>query len=55
MIIMVLDPVRTHVNNSDCPSRLIQKPNGEWFCIDCGFPIVWTRIEVEERKDEKDE
>jgi hypothetical protein len=40
-----LDPRATHVNNPDCPSRLIPMPNGHWMCIDCGFQILEKIVE----------
>lgn len=48
MKIMTLDLRKTHVNNPDCKMRIAQKPNGSWYCADCGFEIVWSWVEVSE-------
>lgn len=52
MLVKTLDPKKTHTNNPNCPSRLAQDPRGNWYCIDCGFRIVWTEVcgvEAEDR------
>lgn len=43
---MVLDPKKTHESNPDCPSRLLQNPQGQWYCIDCGLHIMWKTAKV---------
>ena len=48
MVITTLDPKGTHVNNSECPMRLAQKPSGQWACVDCGLEILHKRLEVSE-------
>jgi len=45
--ILTLDPRATHVNNPDCPMRLVPAPNGGWMCIDCGFQLIMKAVEVE--------
>ena len=53
MKVLTLDPKRTHVNNSDCPMRLVPTPDKQaWLCLDCGFRIVMTTVEVVLVKDQ---
>ena len=47
MRFMALDPVATHVNNPNCPMRLVRKPNGSWMCADCGFDILQKMIDTD--------
>lgn len=45
--IMVLDPKKTHEGGREnCPSRLVQNPEGKWFCIDCGSHVMWKSAKV---------
>lgn len=47
MRVRALDPKFTHKNNPDCPMRLAPDPDGcTWYCLDCGFAIVVTSVDV---------
>lgn len=49
MRILALDPKKTHEHNPTCKMRVAPSPNGkDWYCLDCGCPILWTTISVEE-------
>ena len=52
MFVMLLDVKQTHDNNPECPMRLVQHPNGNWMCSDCGLEILWKKIEVRPVADE---
>lgn len=52
MKVMTLDPRATHVNNPDCPSRLVPTPRGGWMCVDCGFEILQKLIDTDREEDE---
>ena len=45
--LMTLDPKTTHGDYVDCPSRLAQDPKGQWYCVDCGMPILWKKLDAE--------
>ena len=50
MRILTLDVKGTHVNNPDCPMRLVPTPDSHnWMCLDCGFYIMQAYVEVEEK------
>ena len=44
LIVVALDVGGTHGKNTDCPMRIAQHPNGHWYCVDCGLPILVKRI-----------
>lgn len=54
MRILTLDVRATHVNNPDCPMRLVPHPDGRnWICLDCGFEIVMKWVELHEETQER--
>ena len=53
MVIETLDPKTTHSHNPDCPSRLVQAPDGRnWMCVDCGCYILHKRVECVPKPEE---
>ena len=44
MVVVTLDVKGTHSKNPECPSRIVQKPDGNWLCVDCGLTILQRRI-----------
>lgn len=50
MYIMTLDVKRTHEGNPECPSRIVQRPDKGWMCVDCGLDILFKRIELNRRE-----
>lgn len=44
--VTVLDVKGTHVRNPNCPMRLAQDPQGRWYCVDCGFHVMWKRMRI---------
>lgn len=50
MYMRVLDIAGTHVNNPTCPQKWIAATSdGTYYCVDCGFPLLWKTVEVEEK------
>lgn len=45
MIMMTLDVKRTHCRNPECPSRICQRPDGYWMCVDCGALILQKQLD----------
>ena len=53
MIVWTLDVKATHIKNPNCKMRLAQDPKGQWYCVDCGFPILMKRIEIKKNEQEE--
>ena len=45
MIVWTLDVKATHIKNPNC--------KGQWYCVDCGFPILMKRIEIKKNEQEE--
>lgn len=51
MRVRCLDVLKTHQNNPMCPMRLAPTQDGRGlYCVDCGCEIMWSSVEVVEKK-----